>query len=107
MPVVAGLEILGMRPAVHVDDSVGVGTANVHDEDPLEIWKIHELDAVRRQELTSSARRFAARVRLELRALPVLVQRAGPRLKGHFTKLGLFRRAGHGGTGEPTRKHLA
>src|SRR6266571_794426 len=62
--VVTGEQIFGMRTAVHVDDPKAMRTSDVHDEDTLEVWHVHNLDAVRRDEFSWSTGRFAARVRL-------------------------------------------
>ena len=44
-----------MRPAVHVYRAIGVRAADVEDVDALQLLKLDELDAVRREELTRDA----------------------------------------------------
>ena len=81
--VEARRQVSRVRPPVHVDGPIGVRSADVEDVDPLHFRQLDELDAVRRQELTRDPGRLAARVRLQLVLLPVVVDRSRPRLKRH------------------------
>ena len=76
--VVARLQVVRMRAAVHVDRAERVRAADVEDVEPLELRHLDELDAVRRQELARDARRLAARVRLELVRLARVVDAPSP-----------------------------
>ena len=71
-----------MRAAVGVDGAIGVRPADVEDVDPLDLGKIDELDAVRRQELPHEARGLAPRVGLELVDAAIGEERLRPRLEG-------------------------
>src|SRR5262245_39280427 len=77
-------EIRRMRTAVHVDRAIRVWTADVEDEDALQLGELRHLDAVGRQELTDTARRLASRVRLELIRQAIFVHAFGPRLEGNL-----------------------
>src|SRR5580765_3058033 len=81
MAVVTRHEVLRVRAPVHVDDAEGVRTAFVEDENLLELPYLDELNAVRRQKLSSDARWMTPRMRLQLVALTILVQRLRPRLE--------------------------
>src|SRR5204863_2371959 len=62
--VVTGEQIFGMRTAVRVEDPKTMRTSDVQNEDTLEVWHVHNLDAVGRDEFSWSTGRFASRVRL-------------------------------------------
>jgi hypothetical protein len=64
-----------------------VRSTNVEDEDLLELSQFHDLDTIRRQELTDTARRLATRVRLELVLTAVCVNSTRPRLKRNLRAL--------------------
>ena len=64
--VVGRLQILRVAAAIGVNRAEGVRSANVEDEDPLDLGNLEDLGAVRREELTLHPRRLAPRVRLEL-----------------------------------------
>src|SRR5438105_9595243 len=70
-----------MRAAVHEDLAIGMRSADVEDEDAIDLRQLDELDTVRRQELAHEAGRLAARVRLELILRAVREQRLRPRLE--------------------------
>src|SRR5215475_9883996 len=81
MSVITRFGILGMRAAVHVDDSKRMGSADIHDVNPLLFRGLEKLDPIRREELSRSARRLAARVGFELILPTICVQFSCPRLK--------------------------
>src|SRR5690606_34900099 len=81
MTVVGGLQILGMRAAVHVDDTEGMRTSDIEDVQPAQLFELDELHAVRRAELTGQPGCLAPRVRLELLGLAVVVQGLRPGLE--------------------------
>src|SRR5204862_239463 len=62
--VIAGLEILRMRTAVHVNRPVGVRSTDIKNVHTLDFRHIDELYAVGRDELSRTSGDFAARVGL-------------------------------------------
>jgi hypothetical protein len=73
-----------MLPAIHVDDSEGMGPAVIHDVNSFEIGDFDEFGAVGSCKLSCRARRFASRVGLELINLPLIVNGLCPRLEWNF-----------------------
>jgi hypothetical protein len=59
-------------------------SADVHDHDPFQFRQVHDLYAVRSEELAWSAGGFAPGVRLELVYTPIIRNGSGPRLIGNI-----------------------
>src|SRR5262249_45016432 len=87
VPIIARLEIFGMRAAVHIDRAERMRTADIHDEDSLQIVHFNELDTIWSQKLARPAGRFAAGMRLELIGTPVREQGTCPILERKFVRL--------------------
>src|SRR5438128_413968 len=86
--VIIGNPILGMRPSVHINHAECMGSANIHDVQPLQFGLIYKLDSVRREKLPRSAGRLAACMRLEL-ILPAIseyLQRPGLKWNLHRSR---------------------
>src|SRR5690349_4979820 len=85
MPVVAGLEILRVRPSIHIDRAIGMRTTDVEDVNQLLLGKLDELHSIRRDELPGSSRSLAPRMRLVAfkSLLAIIMQRPGPILERH------------------------
>ena len=80
-----------MRRAIHINDAEGVGPADIHDVHALEFRPVHELDAIRSDELANAAGRLATRVRFELVRRAVIIEGLRPWLERNFTDLLLAR----------------
>jgi hypothetical protein len=61
-----------------------VWTADVEDEEALQLWELDHLDTVRRQELTNATRWLASRMRFELILQAIGVHAFRPRLEGNL-----------------------
>src|SRR5262245_55664429 len=81
MPIGGRIEFLGMRPAIHKNNSKRVGTAYIEDIHALQIRQMQELNAVRSLKLTRNPRGMTSRMRFEFMDLVVIVEGSGPRLK--------------------------
>src|SRR5438105_9563066 len=79
--VVTGSDVLGMRPAVHINGMESLRTSLVDHVDSRQVRHIHELDAARRNELPRAAGGLAASVRLEQIGFAISVQSSCPGLK--------------------------
>src|SRR5438445_715805 len=93
MAVVARVEILRMRPAVHVDRAERVRPADIENVDAFGLGDIDEFNAVWRDEFARPARRFAPRMRLVTLEVGLTrgVQRPRPGLEGHVLELDVVR----------------
>src|SRR3990172_2092613 len=80
--VVAGSEIFGMRPAVHVNQAIGPGARLIDDVYGLGSGEVYELRAARRDELARSAGGLAPRVGLKQVFFTPPVQGPCPILEG-------------------------
>src|SRR6187549_2705329 len=72
MPVEAGAQVRGMWPAVHVNGSERMWSADIHDHDPFQFREVDDLDIVGREELPRATRGLAAGVGFELVRTPVV-----------------------------------
>jgi hypothetical protein len=55
VPVIAGREVLGMLSSIRVNNAKRMGTADIHDENALEVGHIKDFHAVRSEKLTRTA----------------------------------------------------
>src|SRR3984885_7073714 len=92
------IQILGMRPAIHIDGAPGVRTAHLHHIDALLFRHIKELESVRSMKQSRPTRRQALGVRIVLsrRALPVIIKRPRPRLERNLADLHVGRQVHSG-----------
>ena len=90
MAVITGFEILRMLSPVHIDHSHGMRAANVHDVDALQFRHIDELDAIRREKLSSASGRFTTSVGLELILEAIVVDPFCPRLPRYLANFGFW-----------------
>src|SRR6266404_5368224 len=74
-----------MRTAIHVNGAERVRTADIENEESLEIRHVDEFHTIRSQELTRSAGWLASCVRLKS-IPPIFVQPASPGLEGNFAE---------------------
>src|SRR2546426_1854543 len=64
VPIVAGNQIPGVIPAIHIYDPVRMRPSDIEDVDTLEFGHVDDLDPVGCDQLPRPTRGFAARMRL-------------------------------------------
>src|SRR5215469_4165179 len=87
MSVITRFEVFRMRSSVHIDCSKRVRTADIHDENALQVLQLHEFHSVRSQELPGPARWLPSRVRFKLIRTPIRQQSSRPILKWKLVRL--------------------
>src|SRR3989442_15630452 len=85
VPIVAGNQIRGVIPAIHIYDPVRMRPSDIEDVDTLEFGYVDDLDPVGCDQLPRPTRGFAARMRFVAQdvRMPVIDKRSCPGLEGN------------------------
>src|SRR5215470_974699 len=90
--VICRLEVCRMRPAIHIDNSIRIGSTHVQNVNALQIRNVDEFRSIGRRELPRDSGSLAPRVRFELINLPLIVDCSGPGLEWDLIQLTLRQR---------------